>query len=323
MAFPTETVYGLGANGLDPKAVAGIFRVKGRPQDNPLILHVARKETVYRMAAGVPEVAQRLMDAFWPGPLTIILPRGPEVLPEISAGLDSVALRMPAHPVALALIEETGAPVAAPSANLSGRPSPTTAGHVMEDLGDYIDVILDGGTAGIGVESTVLDLTKQVPVILRPGGITPEELAQVLDELQLDPAVLGNPSSELKPSSPGMKYRHYAPKAQLFLLEGEQQKVTEKLQELIALCRTEGRKAGILAYEETAGNYNFAEVVVAGKRREPAEVAARLYSALRRFDELDVDVIFAEALEPKGLGLAVMNRLRRAAGGMIIRVEDI
>lgn len=320
VAFPTETVYGLGASALDAEAVTGIFRAKGRPQDNPLIIHVAEKETVYRLAARVPETAHRLMDAFWPGPLTIILPGGPEVLPEVSAGLSSVALRMPAHPVALELIKEAGVPVAAPSANLSGRPSPTTAGHVLEDLGEYIDAVLDGGPADMGIESTVLDLTAAVPVILRPGGVTPEEIARLIGELRVDPAAGGESALNSRPLSPGMKYRHYAPGAPVILIEGDPQQVAKRLAELIAGYRAAGKRVGVLAYEETAGYYRQGEVVVAGKRREPAGVASRLYSVLRRFDELGVDVILAEGLEPTGLGLAIMNRLRRATGGNIIQV---
>lgn len=320
VAFPTETVYGLGANALDAEAVASIFQAKGRPQDNPLIIHVAEKEAVYRLAAWVPETACKLMDAFWPGPLTIILPRGSEVLPEVSAGLSSVALRMPAHHVALELIKEAGVPVAAPSANLSGRPSPTMAEHVLEDLGEYIDAVLDGGPADMGIESTVLDLTTAVPVILRPGGVTPEEIARLIGELRVDPAAGGESDLNSKPLSPGMKYRHYAPGAPVILIEGDPQQVAERLAELIAGYRVVGKKVGVLAYEETACYYKQGEVMVAGKRREPAGVASRLYSVLRRFDELGVEVILAEGLEPIGLGLAVMNRLRRAAGGNIIQV---
>jgi len=254
------------------------------------------------------------------GRLTIILPRGPEVLPEVSAGLGSVALRMPAHPVALELIKEAGVPVAAPSANLSGRPSPTTAGHVLEDLGEYIDAVLDGGPADMGIESTVLDLTTAVPVLLRPGGVTPEELARVIGELRVSPAAGGKSALNSRPLSPGMKYRHYAPRAPVILIEGDPQQVAKRLAELIDGYRVAGKRVGVLAYEETAGYYKQGEVVVAGKRRDPAGVASRLYSILRRFDELGVDVILAEGLEPAGLGLAIMNRLRMATGGNVIQV---
>jgi len=321
VAFPTETVYGLGANAFDREALAGIFRVKGRPQDNPLIVHVADRKTVFQLAAEVPQKALILMETFWPGPLTIILPKNSLIPDEVSAGLNSVALRMPAHPVALELIREAGIPVAAPSANLSGCPSPTTAGHVLKDLGDLIDAVLDGGPADLGLESTVIDLTVSVPAILRPGGVTPEEISRVIGELQLDSLLTDEHDLNTAPvCSPGMKYKHYAPEAPLFIVEGEPLKVSRRLGELMRQYSDEGKKVGVLAYEENAGLYDCGEVIIAGRRREPAGVAARLYSALRHFNELGVDVILAEGMEPKGLGLAIMNRLYRAAGGRIIRV---
>ena len=321
VAFPTETVYGLGANAFDREALAGIFRVKGRPQDNPLIVHVADPKTVFQLAAEVPQKALILMETFWPGPLTIILPKNPLIPDEVSAGLNSVALRMPAHPVALELIREAGIPVAAPSANLSGRPSPTTAGHVLKDLGDLIDAVLDGGPADLGLESTVVDLTASVPAILRPGGVTLEEISRVIGELQLDSLLAQEHDFNTAPvRSPGMKYKHYAPEAPLFIIEGEPLKVARRLGELICRYQDEGKKVGVLVYEENAGLYGCGEVIIAGRRREPSEIAARLYSALRHFDELGVDVILAEGVEPKGLGLAIMNRLYRAAGGRVIRV---
>lgn len=324
VAFPTETVYGLGANAFDPAAVAGIFRVKRRPPDNPLILHVADREMVYRLAGRVDGLAGRLMEVFWPGPLTLILPRRKEVPPAVSAGLETVAVRMPAHQVALDLIRAAGVPVAAPSANLSGRPSPTTAAHVWEDLGKEIDAILDAGPAGIGVESTVLDLTVSVPVILRPGGVTREELAAVVGEVRLDPAAGegagGAAKSEEaggKPRSPGMKYRHYAPRAPLILVEGDARQAAAKVRELADLKSSAGLKVGILACAESAPFYNRGEILIAGSRRQPEQIAARLFSALRHFDELGVEVIIAEGVEPAGLGLAIMNRLRRAAAEII------
>ena len=328
VAFPTETVYGLGANALDPGAVAGIFRAKGRPPDNPLIVHVADRETVYRLARRVDGRAVRLMELFWPGPLTLILPRQEGVPPEVSAGLETVAVRMPAHQAALDLIRAAGVPVAAPSANLSGRPSPTTAAHVWDDLGEQIDVILDAGPAGIGVESTVLDLTASVPVILRPGGVTREELEAAAGEVRLDPAAGGGgedagsagkdgPAAVSRPRSPGMKYRHYAPRAPLILVEGEARQAAAKVRELAELKSAAGLKVGILASAEAAPFYPRGEILAAGSRRQPEQIAARLFSALRRFDELGVDVIIAEGVEPAGLGLAVMNRLRRAAAEVI------
>ncbi|MCL6449260.1 MAG: threonylcarbamoyl-AMP synthase [Armatimonadetes bacterium] len=324
VAFPTETVYGLGADAFNPAAVAGIFRVKGRPADNPLILHVADREMVYRLAVRVNEPAGRLMEVFWPGPLTLVLPRRKEVPPAVSAGLETVAVRMPAHQVALDLIRAAGVPVAAPSANLSGRPSPTTAAHVWEDLGEDIDAILDAGPAGIGVESTVVDLTAPVPVVLRPGGVTMEELSAFIGEVRIDSLAEGgsagtgkNGDSYEKPRSPGLKYRHYAPRASLILVEGDPREVPAKVRELADLKRAGGLKVGILASAESAGSYRQGNVVVAGSRQCPEQIAARLYSALRYFDELSVDVIIAEGVEPAGLGLAVMNRLRRAAAEII------
>ncbi len=327
VAFPTETVYGLGASALDPQAVAGIFRVKGRPADNPLIVHVAHRRMVYRLASTVSALAEKLMDVFWPGPLTIILPRGKDVPPEVSAGLDTIAIRMPAHQVALDLIRAARLPVAAPSAYLSGRPSPTTAAHVFEDLGEYIDAILDGGPADIGVESTVLDLASPVPVVLRPGGVTVEELRAAVGEVRLDPSAAGaaaeggeGEQAHQKPRSPGLKYRHYAPRAPLILVEGDPPQVVAKVRELAADRIAGGQKVGILACAESAGFYEQGKVLVAGSRRRPEQMAARLYGALRHFDELGVDVIIAEGIAPVGLGLAIMNRLRRAAGGRIHRV---
>ncbi|WP_027717608.1 L-threonylcarbamoyladenylate synthase [Desulfovirgula thermocuniculi] len=325
VAFPTETVYGLGASALDPRAVARIFEVKGRPQDNPLIVHVAGPGEVAGLVEGeVPPQASLLIKLFWPGPLTLVLPAAPHLPPQVTAGLPTVALRMPAHPVALGLIAAAGVPVAAPSANLSGRPSPTTAQHVLEDLGGRIEAVLDAGPAAIGLESTVLDLTGPVPLILRPGGITPEELAEVLGEVRLAPGAGGEPCALPRPRSPGMKYRHYAPRAPLLLVEGDPQRVAGRIAELARGYLARGKAVGILAYEETAPLYRLPEgrvsLVVAGSRDNPRAVAAALFGALRRLDALGVDVILAEGMEPRGVGLAVMNRLRRAAGENVEKV---
>ncbi|MCS5695496.1 L-threonylcarbamoyladenylate synthase [Desulfofundulus thermocisternus] len=318
VAFPTETVYGLGASALDGRAVRRIFEVKGRPPDNPLIVHVAGRGMLRPLVRSWPATAEKLVAAFWPGPLTLVLPAAPGVPREVTAGLDTVGIRMPAHPVALALIASAGIPVAAPSANLSGRPSPTTAGHVLQDLNGRIDAILDAGPAGVGVESTVLDLVADVPVILRPGGITPEELEKVIGKVKVDPGADGGDVS--RPRSPGMKYRHYAPRVPLVLVEGEPERVAARLKELADNYRALGRRVGILATAETAGKLNGGQVVVAGSRQNPAAIASRLFAALRQLEGRGVDVILAEGIEPRGLGLAVMNRLRRAAGGHIERV---
>jgi len=319
VAFPTETVYGLGANALDGGAVAGIFEAKGRPPDNPLIVHVASQEVVGSLVKWVPSAARDLMEAFWPGPLTIILPAGERVPARVTAGLDTVAVRMPAHPVALGLIRAAGVPVAAPSANTSGRPSPTTAHHVLEDLDGRIDMIMDGGPAGVGVESTVLDLTAPVPLVLRPGGVTPEDLRKILGAVEVDPAVrLG--FKEGRPRSPGMKYKHYAPRAPLLVVEGSREAAAAKIIELAREHRSKGRRVGILAYGDSVDFSAVGEVILAGYRAKPETVAAKLYAALRRFDEMEVDLILAEGLEDRGVGMAVMNRLRKAAGGRIVRV---
>ena len=320
VAFPTETVYGLGANALDGRAVASIFEAKGRPSDNPIIVHVAGREQVSALTESLPVTAEMLMEAFWPGPLTLVLPVGKRVPQEVTAGLRTVAVRMPDHPVALALIRAAGVPVAAPSANMSGRPSPTSAEHVLEDLNGRIEAVLDGGSAEFGVESTVLDMTSKVPVVLRPGGITPEDLKDVLGEVDVDPAAAAGFNKEDKPRSPGMKYMHYAPLAPLRLVIGRPEAAASKIKELAGQEKARGRKVGILSLSKNDDFSHYGEVVTAGCREKPETVAAGLYSALRRFNDLGVDIIFAEGLEELGVGLAVMNRLKKAAGGHIIIV---
>lgn len=315
VAFPTETVYGLGANGLDEEAVAGIYRAKGRPSDNPLILHVADFEMAERLSSNLPPEALHLMEQFWPGPLTLVVPKSKDIPQQVTGGLATVAIRMPDHPVALALIKAAGLPIAAPSANRSGRPSPTTAAHVRADLEGRVDAILDGGSAGLGVESTVLDLTGTVPVILRPGGATYEQLSRVLKSVILDPSVLGEKLPENQtPRSPGMKYIHYAPTAPVILFEGEPAKVRQTLSRRARELSAAGKQVGILATEESAAGYaDQAKVLTLGHRKTPSDAAALLFGRLREFDQLKVDVILAEGIETQGIGLAVMNRLRRAA----------
>jgi len=314
VAFPTETVYGLGANALDARAVRRVFEVKGRPPDNPLIVHVAAASEMAGLVRKVPPVALQLGERFWPGPLTLVLPAAPGVPREVTAGLDTVAVRMPAHPVALALIRAAGVPVAAPSANTSGRPSPTTAAHVFEDLGGKIEIILDGGPAPVGVESTVLDLTTDVPTVLRPGGVTVEALAAVLGEVR------GSPGETARPRSPGMKYRHYAPRGRVILVEGSPAAQTAAIRELAR--EHAGRRVVILAADESAALYPGHTVVTYGPRRDLGEVARRLYEALRRCDELGAEVILAEATARAGLGLAVWDRLRRAAAEVVRAREE-
>lgn len=321
VAFPTETVYGLGADGLRGDAVEKIFVAKGRPQDNPLILHVAEPEGVYRVASEIPLAARTLIDSFWPGPLTLVLPKKPEVPDVVSAGLSTVGVRMPDNTIALTLIAESGVPIAAPSANASGRPSPTSAEHVIADLAGRIDLILDGGPTPVGVESTVLDLTSSPPRVLRPGGITLEQLQGVLGVVAVAVASGDVAAASRGPvPSPGMKYSHYAPKASLVLVEGEYEAVARRILEEIRGCHERGLKVGVMCSSETRKLYSDrADVVRAvGSRLELSTVAAALFHTLRAFDADPVDLILAEGFEEAGLGFAIMNRLRRAAGGRVL-----
>jgi len=321
VAFPTETVYGLGANALDPAAVAKIFEAKGRPSDNPLIVHIARLEQVYDLSDDVTVQALRLMEVFWPGPLTVVLPRKPVVPPGVTAGLDTVALRMPDHPVALKIIASAGVPVAAPSANSSGRPSPTTAQDVLEDLRGKIEIVVDGGPCRVGLESTVLDMTSEPPVILRPGGVTREELEGVIG--QVETAHYHDDQGQVRaPKSPGMKYMHYSPKAEVVVVTGEdQQGIRERIGELIAEYRSQGKKTGVLASVETVREYPADESIAVGSRNGLEAVARNLFNGLRSLDRMNVDIIIAEGYPEKGLGAAIMNRLKKAAGNNIIQVE--
>ena len=312
VALPTETVYGLGGNAESDEAVAKIFTAKGRPSDNPLIIHIADKLQLTRFVKEVPEKAERLMDKFWPGPLTIIFKKKNGVLSEkATAGLDTVAVRLPDHPVALALLKACQLPIAAPSANSSGKPSPTNAGHVLDDLNGKIAGVVDGGPTGVGVESTVIDCTELVPVILRPGGVTKEQIEAVVGEVQLDPALLDEAS---KPKSPGMKYKHYAPNAPLYLVNGS--KVF--LQKLVEEKQRDGLRVGILTTEENRSEYNAAFVLACGKRSELESVATALYDTLRAFNQEKVDIIFSEMFPNTGVGHAIMNRLQKAAGNKMI-----
>ncbi|ALC88696.1 tRNA threonylcarbamoyladenosine biosynthesis protein [Bacillus sp. FJAT-18017] len=312
VAFPTETVYGLGGNAESDDAVEKIFQAKGRPSDNPLIIHIADKIQMKRFVADLPEVAEKLIEAFWPGPLTLILHKKEGVLSEkATAGLGTVGVRMPDHPVALAILKESALPIAAPSANSSGKPSPTTARHVADDLNGRIAGILDGGTTGVGVESTVLDCTSPIPAILRPGGITFEQLEAVIGKVEIDPALR---SEDSKPKAPGMKYRHYAPEAPLYLVDGNR----EFLQAAAANYIQDGKRVGILATEETAGGYDANIVLACGRRDNLETVAAALYDTLRIFNEHELDIILSETFPEAGVGHAIMNRLMKAAGNKVI-----
>lgn len=314
VAFPTETVYGLGAVAFSPLAVQRIFAVKGRPADNPLIVHVGYRWQVKEVARVTPE-ARKLMRLFWPGPLTLVLPARPELPAEVTAGLSTVGVRQPDHPVALSLLRSLEQPVAAPSANLSGRPSPTTGRHVLEDLGGQVDMILDAGPCRVGLESTVLDLTAEVPVILRPGGVSRETLEEVLGRVAVDPAL----ASGGVPKSPGQKYRHYAPKAEVQLVSGEPPELASLIVARADGLAARGRRVGLLVSVETAACFPptvrekyYLEVL--GSRRQLEAVASRLYEALLACDRRGIEVILAETFPDKGLGLAIMNRLYKAAG---------
>ncbi|MCC8066360.1 MAG: threonylcarbamoyl-AMP synthase [Clostridiales bacterium] len=319
VAFPTETVYGLGADALDAEASGKIYRAKGRPSDNPLIVHIAEWDAIETITEDLPPQAKLLSDAFWPGPLTMVLKKSARVPYATTGGLDTVAVRMPSNEIALALIRAGGGYVAAPSANTSGRPSPTTAQHVLEDLGGAIDMIIDGGPVSIGLESTIVDLTEEIPVILRPGYISKEMLEKIVGEVRVDRGLLADDPS-VRPKAPGMKYRHYAPKAPLFIVEGDRAHVREKINELTAAEYESGRLAGVVATDESFGVYMHAVVKSIGSRDQELTIAQHLYSILREFDLLEVSVIYSESFETPQMGPAIMNRLMKAAGHQVIRV---
>jgi len=322
VAFPTETVYGLGANALNSDAVVALFEAKKRPLDNPPIVHVESMQGVYKLAAHVSSKAKQLMQRFWPGPLTLIFERSP-VIPNVTvAGLDTIAVRMPKHKVALILIRESSCPIAAPSANLAGKPSPTSGKHVFDDLNGRIDAILDGGSTHIGVESTVLDLTSDPPLVLRPGGTPFEALKKVLPSVELHPFVVAERELSLDEiRSPGMKHRHYAPNAQVIVVEGAIPAVIAEIKELAASYKQKGVKVGVLATDETKIGYQADVVETLGSRFNMDMVARNLFGRLRELDAKGVDVIIAEGLSTEGLGLAVMNRLRKASGYNIVKAD--
>ncbi len=313
VAFPTETVYGLGGDATNPEASRKIYAAKGRPSDNPLIVHIADFSQLRNIVAEVPQEAEKLAEAFWPGPLTMIL-RKNEVIPyETTGGLDTVAIRMPSHPMARAFLQDSGCMIAAPSANTSGRPSPTTAQHVWEDLHGKIEILLDGGPVGIGIESTIVDLSEERPMILRPGFITQEMLSAVLGDVGMDPG-LASENSKQPPKAPGMRYRHYAPKADLTLVEGTMEEVISKINALTREAQAMGKSVGVLATEENKDCYVADHVIVIGQRQDEAEIARHLFDVLRQFDDLQVDLIYSESFVAAGVGQAIMNRLLKAAG---------
>lgn len=320
VAFPTETVYGLGANALDEAAAKKIYEAKGRPSDNPLIAHVASFEDIIPLTAEIPETGRKLAEAFWPGPLTLIFPKSGLVPYGTTGGLDTVAIRMPSDGTASELIRLSGVPIAAPSANTSGRPSPTTAEHVLQDMNGRIDMIVDGGPVGIGVESTIVDVTGEVPVLLRPGAVTMEMLEKTVGTVKIDPAILGPVGAGVRPKAPGMKYRHYAPRADLTLIEGETERVAAEINRLAGERIAQGRKVGIICTEETRDKYPEGDVKSIGRRDRAETVAHNLYAVLREFDDCGAEYIFSESFSEQDLGQAIMNRLNKAAAYHIRKV---
>ena len=317
VAFPTETVYGLGGDAFNPSSSKKIYAAKGRPSDNPLIVHIAELSALDRLSDGIPETLYKLADAFWPGPLTMIIKKLASVPDETTGGLDTVAIRMPHHPVALELIREGGGYIAAPSANASGRPSPTLASHVSEDLSGRIDMIIDGGEVGIGIESTIVDLSSDVPVILRPGYVTEKMLSRVLGHVETDPTLMKKTEGG-RPKAPGMRYRHYAPKGDMQLFKGTFSEVSDAINRKLSAS---SRKCGVLCCNESKDLYHTGYVRSLGSRNDMDSVALNIYRALREFDDEGIEEIYAESFDTEGFGQAVMNRLLKAAGYNIINTE--
>ncbi|KZL90078.1 L-threonylcarbamoyladenylate synthase [Clostridium magnum] len=320
VAFPTETVYGLGANALDNESVKKIFEAKGRPQDNPLIVHIADFEDIKPLVEEVSEIALKFMNRFWPGPMTMILPKSSIIPDAASASLPSVGIRMPSNVIARELIRAAKVPIAAPSANISGRPSPTDVQRCIEDLSGRVDYILGGEICDIGLESTIIDCTVQPTCVLRPGGITLEMLREIDPNAYIDPAIMEKPNEDLKPKAPGMKYRHYAPKATVKIVQGDLQKTIAKINEMVQNYIDRNEVVGIMATEETKDSYPKGLVLSLGSRKNMISVSQGLFETLRSFDDKKVDVIISEAFEEKGVGVAVMNRLKKSAGFDIIKV---
>ena len=323
VAFPTETVYGLGGDALNPESSRKIYAAKGRPSDNPLIVHIADLEHLDSIVNEIPENARKLADAFWPGPLTMIFRKSELVPCQTTGGLDTVAVRMPSHPLANRFIEKAGGYVAAPSANLSGKPSPTTAKYVIQDMMGRIDMIIDADGVEIGLESTIVDVTGDVPMILRPGYITQEMLSKVVGETDMDVTIF-DASSTQAPKAPGMKYRHYAPKGELVIVEGEPADVVRYINEQTSLHAQKGEKTGVIVTQELISEYHADSIKNAGNKDDSASVARQLYTFLREFDDEGIEYMytqsFADAFADKGIGQAIMNRLLKAAGHKVIKV---
>ena len=322
VAFPTETVYGLGGNALSKDAISKIYKAKGRPSDNPLIVHIADISDLDILVSEIPEVAQILMEKFWPGPLTLIFKKSDKVPAEVTGGLDTVAVRMPSHPVARQLIRLSTVPVAAPSANISGKPSPTSFEHVINDLSGKVAAIVCGDVSRVGLESTVLDISSNPPMILRPGGITFEMLSQVVESVAYDPAIVNmGEVDSLVPKSPGMKYRHYSPSAPVIVINGKDSDFVLALNDLVKKSSFKSSEVGVLC-SNGAGlqvvNYDVKKV---GNYNDLDTVASNLFDALRYFDTRDVKVIYAQGFPLVGIGQAIMNRLNKASGGNIINIK--
>ena len=321
VAFPTETVYGLGGDALNRESSRKIYAAKGRPSDNPLIVHICKFEDIRQIVKEVPEEACRIAEAFWPGPLTMILPKSELVPKETTGGLDTVAVRFPSDKIAQKLIEYSGGYIAAPSANLSGRPSPTVAKYVAEDMDGRIEMIIDGGAVGIGLESTIIDLTVSPPQILRPGYVTEEMLRKVLGRVDTDVTILSAYSGQA-PKAPGMKYRHYAPKGELTIVEGEPDAVVAYINGQVQKARENGEKTGVIGTDECAGRYCADVVKSVGSREDEESIARHLFTALREFDDENVERMYSESFDSAGLGQAIMNRLLKAAGHHVVRLQD-
>lgn len=322
VAFPTETVYGLGADALDSEASAKIYAAKGRPSDNPLIVHIADVNDLYRLSCDVNEQALKLAEAFWPGPLTIILKKSDIVPPSITGGLDTVAIRMPSHPTARELIRRSGVFIAAPSANISGKPSPTRAKHVIHDMDGRIDMIIADDTVDIGLESTIADVSGDVPTILRPGFITLEQIRGVLGNAMMDAGIMESVPDGVTPKAPGMKYKHYAPNAKITIIRGEQAAVADEIIRRAKQSSERGSRVAVMASSETAGLYAGlgAAVFDMGSRLDEAEEARNLFAVLRALDEQEIEEVYSESFPTSGVGQAVMNRLTKAAGHMVVEV---
>lgn len=319
VAFPTETVYGLGGDALSPDSSRKIYAAKGRPSDNPLIVHICRVEDMEKIVRRVPKQAYVLAEHFWPGPLTMIMKKSDVVPEETTGGLDTVAVRLPDHEIALAFIRAAGGFVAAPSANVSGRPSPTLAKYVFEDMNGKIEMLLDGGQVGIGVESTIVDLTEDIPVILRPGHITCEMLSEVIGDVLLDPTMLENDRPEA-PRAPGMKYKHYAPRGELTIVSGSAGSVRDAIEKRLKEDKEKGFRTGVIVSRDEAEVYEADAVKVTGEKEDLAAVARNLFRILREFDDEQIDRMYVQAFSREGIGQAVMNRLLKAAGHKIIDV---